>query len=484
VSTSRYLLVTPRVRARHSSTAAVAAISTAVTMLFTGHKSFTTVILLGVGLLLLTILFLRSTHKLAGNDKFRIPATMPHAAELKQTASEVIQQQLRRDQIDLESIGHFVYSAYFDTRPTLNGRKYVRVITVLDRKAYEKELTCQFMHQSGHLSFSTVAKRSAIGAGMGHKQHYYKEFVLSCPVADDLSSATFVFIQTGDASLRSQVMRVRHNPLSLGQSPNNPRQIINCVSVTFGKPDEYRLIEWLEAQRLLKMDKVQLHFHHMTNKNFESVAQAYSAEGFVDVRKLGCPFCEAGQEESLGLLLMSPAINQCFYENLGRYTYTAVFDLDEIIVPQQHSDYPTLLSALEKRANSSSFAFRNWYHFSELGEDSSVDPRMYMLRHPYSTKQESPLGYSIKSIHKSCCVVALHNHFSWEDVPKPNTQSGHLPVPIDLGLNEHYKKCHFDEKTCKEMTDVKDRKDGLRLRQLLGKVLTESFRSRVKQIFG
>uniref|UniRef100_A0A1I8J3E2 Glycosyltransferase family 92 protein n=1 Tax=Macrostomum lignano TaxID=282301 RepID=A0A1I8J3E2_9PLAT len=281
------------------------------------------------------------------------------------------------DPVDLESIGQFVYSAYFDTRPTLNGRKYVRVITVLDTKAYEKELICQFMHQSGHLSFSTVAKRSAIGAGMGHKQHYYKEFVLSCPVADDLSSATFVFIQTGDASLRSQVMR-----------------------------------------------------------------------------------------------------------NLGRYTYTAVFDLDEIIVPQQHPDYPTLLSALEKRANTSSFAFRNWYHFSELGEDSSVDPKMYMLRHPYSTKQESPLGYSIKSIHKSCCVVALHNHFSWEDVPKPNTQSGHLPVPIDLGLNEHYKKCHFDEKTCKEMTNATLRKDGSRLLQLMGEQLTAAFQSKTKQLLG
>uniref|UniRef100_A0A1I8GJ53 Glycosyltransferase family 92 protein n=1 Tax=Macrostomum lignano TaxID=282301 RepID=A0A1I8GJ53_9PLAT len=372
-----------------------------------------------------------------------------------------------KDPVDLESIGHFVYSAYFDTRPTLNGRKYVRVITVLDTKAYEKELICQFMHQSGHLSFSTVAKRSAIGAGMGHKQHYYKEFVLSCPVADDLRFAAFVFIQTGDASLRSQVMR-----------------IINCVSVTFGKPDEYRLIEWLEAQRLLKMDKVQLHFYHMTNKNFESVAQAYSAEGFVNVRKLGCPFCEAGQEESLGLLLMSPAINQCFYENLGRYTYTAVFDLDEIIVPQQHPDYPTLLSALEKRANSSSFAFRNWYHFSELGEDSSVDPRMYMLRHPYSTKQESPPDYSIKSIHKSCCVVALHNHFSWEDVPKPNTKRSRYNAEVQIGVNEHYKRCHLDKEACKEMTDVKHNKDGFRLRQLLGKELTAAFRGKVKQIFG
>uniref|UniRef100_A0A1I8G0F9 Glycosyltransferase family 92 protein n=1 Tax=Macrostomum lignano TaxID=282301 RepID=A0A1I8G0F9_9PLAT len=297
-------------------------------------------------------------------------------ASLRATALKIAKQ-LLQEQGDLESIGQFVYSAYFDTRPTLNGRKYVRVITVLDTKAYEKELICQFMHQSGHLSFSTVAKRSAIGAGMGHKQHYYKEFVLSCPVADDLRFAAFVFIQTGDASLRSQVMR-----------------------------------------------------------------------------------------------------------NLGRYTYTAVFDLDEIIVPQQHPDYPTLLSALEKRANSSSFAFRNWYHFSELGEDSSVDPRMYMLRHPYSTKQESPPDYSIKSIHKSCCVVALHNHFSWEDVPKPNTKRSRYNAEVQIGVNEHYKRCHLDKEACKEMTDVKHNKDGFRLRQLLGKELTAAFRGKVKQIFG
>lgn len=317
---------------------------------------------------------------------------------------------------------------------------------------------------------------------MSYGTHYYQEFVLSCQIANDLRTATYLVLQSDDGTFRSQVIKVRHNPLSRGEKPAYPKLIINCVSVTYGRPSQHRLIEWLEAQRLLKMEKVQLHFYHMMNKEYESVAQAYSAEGLLDVRRIGCPFCDPGQEENLGMLLMSPAINQCLYENLGRYKFTAVFDLDEIVVPLKQPDYPSLLASLEKQANSSSYAFSNWYHFSELGEDASVPKDLYMLRHPFRVKEASPQGYSTKSIHRSDCVVALHNHFSWEDAPNPGTQMKSYFVPTDVALNEHYKKCHFDQNKCQAMTQVDTRTDGSRLNRLIGQELASAYQQVAKRL--
>uniref|UniRef100_A0A1I8GQM4 Glycosyltransferase family 92 protein n=1 Tax=Macrostomum lignano TaxID=282301 RepID=A0A1I8GQM4_9PLAT len=311
--------------------------------------------------------------------------TEPRVVDLE--LSRRIAEQLRPDQDDLAAIGQHVFSAYFDTRATLGNRKYVRIVAVWISKPIE--------------------------------------------------SATFVFVQTGDAAQRSQVLRVRHNPLSLGKQPADQQQIINCVSVTFGNPNEHRLIEWLEAQRLLKMDKVELHFYHVLNKNFEAVAQSYSAEGFLNVRKIGCPFCDPADSD-LKLLLMSPAINQCLYE------YTAVFDLDEIIVPQQHPDFPPCGSLGEGQHQL--FAFRNWYHFTSRTRSGSGCTCCESL----PNERGEPDWLFGKVNPQILLVVALQNHFSWEDAPSRH-EDEHLPRGCGHRGQRAYKKCHFYPNECKAM---------------------------------
>jgi hypothetical protein len=167
----------------------------------------------------------------------------------------------------------------------------------------------------------------------------------------------------------------------------------------------------------------------------------------------------------------------------GQFEYTSSFDIDELIVPFQHSSYSELLGNLSAEFNTSSFAFHNWYHFFELGELSNVSQLNFpMLSHPYRTQQRSPNGYSTKSIHRSEHVMALHNHFCLEYLPNRPVKSRFEFVSENKGANEHFKPCHFDAKKCKEMTNRTTRDVGDRLNRLLGDKLKAAVMSRLSSL--
>ncbi|KAH9401633.1 hypothetical protein TYRP_017031 [Tyrophagus putrescentiae] len=117
-----------------------------------------------------------------------------------------------------------------------------------------------------------------------------------------------------------------------------------------------RLVEWLEAVRLLGADKVYLYVYHEVDEvpSLVEVLEEYEAEGFLELHRISLPGEQMNGMQLLNELLSNetPAIRKshekriflyqqmyelhdCLYRNLHRHQYIAQFDTDELIVPQQ-----------------------------------------------------------------------------------------------------------------------------------------------------
>ena len=122
-----------------------------------------------------------------------------------------------------------------------------------------------------------------------------------------------------------------------------------------------RLVEWLEAVRLLGADKVYLYVYHEVDEvpSLVEVLEEYEAEGFLELHRISLPGEQMNGMQLLNELLSNetPAVRKlhekriflyqqmyelhdCLYRNLHRHQYIAQFDTDELIVPQQQQQQP------------------------------------------------------------------------------------------------------------------------------------------------
>ena len=176
---------------------------------------------------------------------------------------------------------------------------------------------------------------------------------------------------------------------------------------------------------------------------------------------------------------MSPVLNDCMYRNMYRYRHLVVTDIDEMIVPRINANYTAMLEAIDahyvkymfqlfatrnrtktnrlsqmkqRDTNTTilaqfppllSYIFNNVYFFSDL--NATTRAPWYLATQQYKRHiKRSPTSYAVKSIHNPRFCVGLQNNFCWVR----HTVQGRKPVtvfsPRSIGMNYHYKKCHFD----------------------------------------
>ena len=147
------------------------------------------------------------------------------------------------------------------------------------------------------------------------------------------------------------------------------------------------------------------------------------------------------------LMNMSPVINDCLYRNMYRYKKIVCVDLDEYIVPRQHSNYRQLIEAIDTthpyNHPAKSYMFRNSYFWLDFGP--TLPQPWYLLTQRFVKRMEtSPYGYACKSFTDPRTCVGLQNHFCWVLAPSMDIPAWSVDVLPEYAQNHHYKKCHFD----------------------------------------
>ena len=370
-----------------------------------------------------------------------------------------------------DNVGVYLFSAFYDNRPGIE-RPVIRTIAV-SRHTDTERLLCLLWFPNVTRPLVAEAKTEAIGAGFMVVDHgVYHAVILSCAVNTNAGHPApipeHVSIVKFDQAAAMTLLHVQ-----VPERPERPIAFGHCMSVAYWNQDPYRIVEWMELHRMWGVAEVTI-YNSSLHADAARVYQHYASKGFVDFRQAPNAFNTPPDNEDVILLNMSPVLNDCMYRNMYRYRRLVVTDIDEMIVPRMHDNYFAMLAAIEAAYEAAyikpktpigkttrptvqgqrnalteplnvawpaSYMFNNVYFFKDFnvtGRAPGFLTTQQYLRHI----PPSEPGYSVKQIYNPRACVGIQNHYCWVLFDK-NTPL-YLDVPQNVGMNQHYKKCHFD----------------------------------------
>ncbi|XP_037074156.1 uncharacterized protein LOC119095434 [Pollicipes pollicipes] len=366
------------------------------------------------------------------------------------------------------SVGKFfVFSAYFERRMR---PRFVRVIATgrVHLPSTLRPLYCR-LHFSNGSEATVRAQHRVIKENWGLA--YTARFVL-CPT-DEPPRAVSLFEKSADLGSRPvTVQDVQPSAARLGR-------FAVCV-----KPFHYEynravwLVEFIEFHRLLGVSRF-IFYNHTVGPDVERVLRFYQSRDLVTV--LPWHIALRSQKE-VRTENMFAALNDCLYRTMYRYSYTALVDVDEYIVPRQHADYGQLFDLLGGRGRETygSYIFQNCFFYLYWENDTAVAERLHL-----SPQQESQFPYLI-SLYKTRRVRTPHRFYSRSKylvVPERVVEAGnhqvweHAPgfrsmnVGEHFGLVHHFRICEFGGFDCMKKDSIVDRTTHRFIRPLAGQVL-------------
>lgn len=330
------------------------------------------------------------------------------------------------------------YAAYYDNRSALATGPLVRILVMIDRIRPTLKTYCQlwFDGRAAPVIVPVMEYKYVWNQKWGNfKQGVLQPYLMACELPKDVRKqipAVVTLVET-QCQTASVALRVVNNVPDVGTK----RDFAVCVKgLLFPDEDQsVRLVEWLELLKILGAHKVymyQLEIH----PNITKVLNHYENLGLVELR----PLTLAGEQPNLsGLqrLYLNTKVtnkrqselvpyNDCFYRHMNLYEYLVLVDTDEVIMPLEHRDWPSLMLTVRKLANAiesevkkpyASYNVRNVYFFGssqDRGKFDDIPAYMHMLQHVYRSVNYTKPGHYIKSFHRTDRVIALHNHFPLE----------------------------------------------------------------------
>ena len=371
----------------------------------------------------------------------------------------------------------YIYSAFLDRR---FNTPYLRMFGMQNRNV-TSGLYCRFDYGTGKVDFPPERSYAVYPQWPSEKLKYHA-YYYGCAIPDFLqlsANVTFsVFVQGSRSQTNIEVTEI-------GRVPNGDRkELAVCVKAFWGKVDPFRLVEWIEVNRAMGVDKFVIYDRTVVGASAR-ILEYYAKLGLVEI----IPFTYV---LSMGYLMEDDpmrwrlahedfileqaylvSINDCYYRFRDQYKYIMVIDLDEVIVPTMNESLVTLI----ERSNhefplASAFTFPIAWHFEQFGEiENSRAPKyMYMQRY----LRRTPIMMSQpKTIFHTDRAVSLNWH-GVVMIPSKRGYVGNVNMPWKkYGVVHHYRqKCKYDESKCAvmlqmaEVDDVMPRYLGIVDRQI------------------
>ncbi|XP_069697412.1 uncharacterized protein [Periplaneta americana] len=352
----------------------------------------------------------------------------------------------------------FVFSAFYDGRE----ERSIRVIGATKTRGPER-VWCRLWYgnsTSTTHSASVAAKVKVIRENWNLK---YSACFILCPLRQNLSVPYSVSVVSRLRIPPANHLLVRNtewDPDLKNASAGIPNKMAVCVKpIHFNYNQALQMLEFLELNSILGV-------HHFTLYNdtlgpqVGCILQDYMARDIVTLLPWQLNMVSQKEIRTEGLFA---ALNDCLYRSMYRYSYAALVDLDEYIIPRHNDTLPQLIKWLGTRLNTrttGSYSFQNAFFYLQWGDDpsiaSSVDTTEIGLVTLRKTRRRSKL-HPHKQRSKYLCrpeyVVEAGNHFIWEFVPGHGT----LNVPPDAAILHHYRVCEFGGNDCIKTASVVDR---------------------------
>ncbi|KAL4220649.1 hypothetical protein ACF0H5_021045 [Mactra antiquata] len=217
-----------------------------------------------------------------------------------------------------------------------------------------------------------------------------------------------------------------------------------CSKIAYGQLSAQRLIEWLEIQKLVGVDKVLTYYYNL-NSEAMKVLLHYYKEGFVDLRPFDYPDAE-NNTRYVGQKDAQPFIDEqvVLYEALERlrgYTYTAVIDVDEVIYARtspKHNLKKFLNMLLRREPKAAGFSFRTELFITDWQNKEDLGRNMNKFWHARYLNRTRPLDDRTKNILINDRIILgsvwTHNYTALHGYKK-------YQVSASFGTLKHYRPC-------------------------------------------
>ncbi|KAL4217896.1 hypothetical protein ACF0H5_022635 [Mactra antiquata] len=242
-----------------------------------------------------------------------------------------------------------------------------------------------------------------------------------------------------------------------------------CLSPVHGTIGDLDLVEWIEMNRILGIQKFIMYIHN-TNNKIEKILDYYSSIGVVET----LPWLNITNinSEDFFYFAQLSALNDCLYRMKGVSEYIAVSDMDEFIIPQNKKDY-TLTDMMQRINvnNITALLFSNvFYRLDEISvhyesPSSELVTQSWLLKYDVEYKPPDRSKYIVKTNH----IITLDVH----DMNAVNHGNEHIVSP-NIGLLHHYRRHIVREKfwfrKSKLVTDTTALKYGKQLNERVRRI--------------
>ena len=341
----------------------------------------------------------------------------------------------------------YLYTAFYDARVSLASLPVIRIIAVSEDLKDVPALSCVVNYAADDSQLGVpgvrhvVATSQEIGAGASRHDKEFREYILTCQLKTEHVPVA-VGIGLDPESEPDEMIPVE-NSATRESTPRKGMAV--CVSVSYWMIEPYKIVEWMELQRLLGVDRIVVYNNSLAHQSLK-VLEHYAKTDYLDLRQSHNFLSDRGEQTFH--LHMSPVINDCMYRYMYRYKHIMVIDFDEVIVPHLGDSLVEVLRAIEQQETdyhpARSYVFQNAYFFFNHKPDTSQNIHFRTLK--YRVRQElSAVGYSAKSIIDPMSCYAMHNHYCWGVTKLYEVGNYRTFVPPELAFLHHYKRCHLDE---------------------------------------
>ncbi|KAJ8980982.1 hypothetical protein NQ317_013436, partial [Molorchus minor] len=271
---------------------------------------------------------------------------------------------------------------------------------------------------------------------------YFNPVLLSCRIPSNISSiGTFLTTKPcGKSVSTNNYFKVKE------RGGKNERFTICVKPLDFLEDISKRLIQWIEINRLLGADRIEIYVRKVTNSVWKAL-KWYSLKypGKFLIRK----FRRITQEKDSSPDVLRNiwqkrryeliAYNDCFYRNLETTDFIIPLDIDEIIVPRTATNWKQLLQGIfshspEPEEKYASFMTSNTYYFGELTPND-----IFFLKN-INRSQFSPPEESGKSFISTKNALTVFNHYALQ-VLKPGITRVYFLPSKDVQLNHYKQNC-------------------------------------------
>ena len=326
---------------------------------------------------------------------------------------------------------------------------------------------CRGSQRSSLLPVNLTAKSWSVNPSLRlhisgeEKWREYTTAVIPCHVNSNHSLLEWTELRVGAKCIKGDLdpePRITFNSSVKVEVPMflNPTERLEfgiCTAVIYGHLDPYRLVEWLEMQRILGVGKIMI-YNSSIGMRESHVLEHYRDEGVVEIHQIP-PIMPTLKKESLTEINARQVIglNDCLFRNMFGFRYLTALDTDEFILPQTAWNLSSLMEILRRRreqrhSGPSSLGFAQFITVDFLSEkgyqpqpDISKPWFSHFLRHRHG-RLAHPVTLHLKFMIQPQACSALFVHYCWRR--DPNFDS--IYVDPGIAVLNHYRKDYCPSK--------------------------------------